>query len=221
MNKKRLDRLQLVMKNTDNDNAPMILGYFLENHIDEVRYMMPFLGGQELMFALASSSCLAQVQLGQTVEEAGTVPAQRKSTYLGSAVLTEHAVRSGLLQPSKALMGLAARHGCLEGMQVLRVLDPPCPWNKQTCARAAEGGHLEMLQWMRAQTPPCPWNEATCWNAAEGGYLEVLQWVRAQTPPCPWNKETCMNAAEGGHLELLKWAIDNGCPEDEGEEGYY
>ena len=163
---------------SDTNHTPMILGYFLENHIDEVRYMMPFLGGQELMFALASSSCLAQVQLGQTVEEAGTVPAQRKSTYLGSAALTEHAVRSGLLEPSKALMGFAARHGCLEGMQVLRGLDPPCAWGAETCQHAAEGGHLEVLQWLRAQTPPCPWDESTCiitcMRAAEGGHLEVL-----------------------------------------------
>ena len=178
------------MNNTN--HTPTILGYFLENHVDEVRYMMPFLGGQELMFALASSSCLAQVQLGQTAEEAGTVPAQRKSTYLGSAALTEHAVRSGLLQPSRELMRLAARHGCLEGMQVLRGLDPPCAWGAETCQFAAGGGHLG-----------------------------VLQWLRAQTPPCPWGEKTCMYAAKGGHLELLKWAIDNGCPEDEGEEGYY
>ena len=140
------------MNNTN--HTPTILGYFLENHIDEVRYMMPFLGGQELMFALASSSCLAQVQLGQTAEEAGTVPAQRKSTYLSSAALTEHAVRSGLLEPSKELMGLAAWHGCLEGMQVLRELDPPCPWNEDTCQYAAHSGHLEVLQWLRFQTPP-------------------------------------------------------------------
>ena len=100
---------------SDTNHTPTILGYFLENHIDEVRYMMPFLGGQELMFALASSSCLAQVQLGQTAEEAGTVPAQRKSTYLGSTALTEHAVRSGLLEPSEELMGLAATATPLDG----------------------------------------------------------------------------------------------------------
>ena len=199
------------MSDTNNDNTPPTLGYFLENHIDEVRYMMPFLGGQELMFALASSSCLAQVQLGQTVEEAGTVPAQRKSTYLGSAALTEHAVRSGLLEPSKELMNLAAKHGCLEGMQVLRGLDPPGVWDEVTCTYAAKGGHLEVLQWLRAQTPPCPWNEYTCARAAEGGHLEMLQWLRAQTPPCPWDERTCESAAwgghkeGGGHLEVLKW----------------
>ena len=67
------------MNNTN--HTPSTLGYFLENRIDEVRYMMPFLGGQELMFALASSSCLAQVQLGQTVEEASTHAHPRKAMH--------------------------------------------------------------------------------------------------------------------------------------------
>ena len=41
---------------SDTSDTTPTLGYFLENHIDEVRYMMPFLGGQDLMFALTSSS---------------------------------------------------------------------------------------------------------------------------------------------------------------------
>ena len=39
-------------------------------------------------------------------------------------------------------------------MQVLRGLDPPCPWNEWTCHNAAENGHLDVLKWLRAQTPP-------------------------------------------------------------------
>eukprot|EP00605_Chrysophyceae_sp_TOSAG23-4_P000660 GSChrysophyteH1.ASY1.ANO1.742.1 assembled CDS len=59
-------------------------------------------------------------------------------------------------------MHIAAAHGCLEGMVVLRATEPPCPWHEDTCSNAALGGHLDVLQWARSQDPPCPWDERTC-----------------------------------------------------------
>jgi hypothetical protein len=53
------------------------------------------------------------------------------------------------------------------------------------CCWAADGGHLSMLQYLRNLEPPCPWDKWTCANAAKNGHLHVLQWVQSQPEPCP------------------------------------
>ena len=42
-----------------------------------------------------------------------------------------------------------------------------------TCTYVATNGHLEVLQWMREQDPPCPWDKGTCAAAAMQGHLDV------------------------------------------------
>ena len=110
---------------------------------------------------------------------------QRRSAFLHSRNLTTYMLAHYMTRADYNLMHIAAKHGCLEGMMVLRATEPPCPWHENICSAAAGGGHLHVLQWLRSQDPPCPWNAGTCLYAAEGGHLHVLQWARSQDPPCP------------------------------------
>ena len=150
----------------------------------EMRLISDFLRGEQILLALASRAMLAQVKEGQNVTERGRLPRQRRSAVLRGAGTAAYALRTGLLQPSAELIGIAARHGCVEGLRVLR-----------------------------GQDPPCAWSEITCYHAAGGGHLETLQWLRSQDPPCPWNSLSTRYARMYLHHELLQWAIDNGCPD--------
>jgi len=117
------------------------------------------------------------------------------------------------------LMDKAAGGGRLLAVQMLRRLDPPCPWHQQTCIWAAQGGHVGVLKWLRQPEKPegqCPWDAIACWRAAKAGQLEVLQWLRLPGKPegvCPWNAYACMDAAKGGHLKVLQWLRQPGKPE--------
>ena len=134
----------------------------------------------------------------------------------GSIEVFEHLSLRGYKSTKAACEGTAIG-GHLEALKYLRGLDPPCPWDNNTCAWAAEGGHLEVLKWLRSQDPPCPWDVYTCFVAAGGGHLDVLKWARSEDPPCPWDDGTCSAAAYGGHLEALKFARgqEPPCPWDE------
>ena len=183
-----------------------------------MQHILDFLRYSEMLVALMNKAILAQVRKGKKKTERGRkIPPQRKSSFLCSGPLTGYAVEMGLLEPDVDLMRLAAKHGPLASVQVLRGLNPPCPWDESTCAGAARNSHLArgpVLQWLRSQDPPCPWNEETCTAAAQNGHLPVLQWVRSQDPPCPWNEKTCERAASVGHLPVLQWlrSQDPSCP---------
>ena len=108
------------------------------------------------------------------------------------------------------LMNKAARRGLIPGVQMLRRLDPPCPWHSYTTDEAVKGGQLEMLQWLRRlgkSEGQCPWTLQTCIHAADGGHFEVLKWMRQPKleGQCPWDEETCETAAREGHLHVLQW----------------
>ena len=139
----------------------------------------------------------------------------------GSIEVLEYLRERGYQFDGKACGGKAsdgaARGGHLEALKFLRGLDPPCPWDDETCGMAARGGHLDVLKWLRAQNPPCPWHEWTCREAAGDGHLEVLKWLRAQNPPCPWNRYACKQDAEYDHQHVIEW-IDQ--PEDDSEVEY-
>jgi hypothetical protein len=112
------------------------------------------------------------------------------------------------------LMNKAAAQGLIPGVQMLRRLVPPFPWDEDTVHNAAKGGQLEMLKWMRQPGKPegvCAWDERACLNAAKGGHLHVLQWLRLPGKPegqCPWSSDSCTMAALYGHLDVLKWLRD-------------
>ena len=88
------------------------------------------------MLAFVSRPCLAQVRMAHSAAEAGLIPAQRKSELLRWAGTTLYALKTALLEPTLDLMNFAAKHGCLKGMRVLRVLDLPCEWSVGTCRYA-------------------------------------------------------------------------------------
>ena len=112
-------------------------------------------------------------------------------------------------QKATTLIGSAATHGNLPGLQFLRSVG--CPWNEETCRFAALSGYLAVLQWCRENG--CPWDERTCASAAKHGQLTVLQWCRENG--CPWDEETCAFAAFSGNLAVLQWCRENGCPWNE------
>ena len=147
-----------------------------------VRKLLEYLLGEELLFALTCKSNLTHVR---SLRKDGMLPVPRRSAYLRTRELTTYMLAHDMTRADSELMLIAAAHGCLEGMMVLRATEPPCPWDEYTCRRAARGGHLDVLQWARSQDPPCPWDEDTCKYAAEYGHLHVLQWLRSQDPPCP------------------------------------
>ena len=127
-----------------------------EHSEDETKVIISYVRGSEQPLAMTSKALLAQVRKGRTIVEAGELPPQLASSFLKTEGLARYALSTGLLEPSKGLMDFAASHGCLAGMQVLRALDPPCPWDEKTCAGAAKEGLLPVLQWLRRQVPPCP-----------------------------------------------------------------
>ena len=139
----------------------------------------------------------------------------------GSVEVLEHMRGKGYKFTKAACEGAAmggSGKASLEALKFLRGLDPPCPWNEDTCDGAAQGGHLDVLKWLRSQDPPCPWDEEMiCGWAAGVGRLDVLKWLRSQDPPCPWDTDTRFCAAGGGHLDVLKWlrSQDPPCPWDE------
>ena len=124
-----------------------------------VRKVLEYLLGQELLFALTSKSNLTHVR---SLRKDRILPLQHRSEYLRSGELTAYMLAHDMTSADSDLMSIAAAHGCLDGMMVLRATEPPCPWDYQTCEDAAEGGHLHVLQWLRSQDPPCPWDEETC-----------------------------------------------------------
>jgi hypothetical protein len=63
---------------------------------------------------------------------------------------------------SRRLTESAARQGNVAGLQWLRGLDPPCPWDMETCSSAAKNGHLNVLEHARTLVPLCPWDVQTC-----------------------------------------------------------
>ena len=123
----------------------------------------------------------------------------------GSIEVFEHLSLRGYKSTKAACEGTAIG-GHLEALKYLRGLDPPCPWDNNTCAWAAEGGHLEVLKWLRSQDPPCPWDVYTCFVAAGGGHLDVLKWLRSLSPPCPWSRRKCReNASQDDHQHIIDW----------------
>ena len=71
----------------------------------------------------------------------------------------------------------------LEALKFLRGLDPPCPWDEETCGWAAGYGHLEVLMWARGQDPPCPWSRRECRKkakASKSGHQHIIDWIDQQ-----------------------------------------
>ena len=55
---------------------------------------------------------------------------QRRSAYLRSRELASYMLAHDMTSVDCNLLGIAAAHGCLDGMMVLRATEPPCPWNE-------------------------------------------------------------------------------------------
>ena len=117
-----------------------------------VRKILDYLPGQELLFALTCKSNLAHAN---SLRKDGILPMQRRSAYLCSGELTRYMLAHDMISVDGNLMRIAAAHGCLEGIVVLRAMwarsqDPPCLWYEWTCRYAAgHGGHMHVLQWLR------------------------------------------------------------------------
>ena len=86
-------------------------------------------------------------------------------------------------QKATTLIGSAAIHGNLPGLQFLRSVG--CPWNKETCACAAICGNLTVLQWCRENG--CSWDERTFRNASRNGHDHIVEYCRENG--CPMNGE--------------------------------
>ena len=130
-----------------------------------VRKILEYLREEELPFALTSKVNLTYVR---SLRKDRILPMQRQSVYLRSRDLTAYILAHGMTSVPGNIMHVAAKHGCLEGIMILRAREPPCPWDEWTCWNAAEGGHLDVLQWLCSQDPPCPLNEWRCERESSG-----------------------------------------------------
>ena len=155
-----------------------------------------FLGpGCELCLALACSEALEAIS-----QRKGGLPRRRKLYFMSTPSLCTFAADSLGLLEVEGVCTLAAKHGHLAALKVLRGKE--CEWDKNTCRGAAEGGHLDVLKWLRLPGKPegqCDWDTWACMGAAEGGQLEVLKWLRLPGKPegqCDWDASTCSAAAE-------------------------
>jgi len=165
-----------------------------------------FLGpGCELCLALACSGALEAIS-----QRKGGIPHRSKLYFMSTPSLCTFAADSlGLLEVRGGVCTLAAKHGLLPALKILR--GRGCSWTAETCWAAALGGHLEALQWLRLPEKlegQCDWDSRACVAAAEGGNLEMLQWLRLPDKlegQCRRHDEICTAAAGRGDLEMLQW----------------
>ena len=114
--------------------------------MDDWVKVLEYLVEHELLFALTCKSNLTHVR---SLRKDGILPMQRRSAYLRSRELTTYMLAHEMTSVESNLMRIAAVHGCLEGMMVLREAEPPCPWDVKTCRGAAEG--------CVGTSTTCPW----------------------------------------------------------------
>lgn len=55
------------------------------------------------------------------------------------------------------------------------------------------------------------------YNAASYGQLQTLKWLRKYG--AKWDAETFIGARDGGYKEIIQYLRDEGCPEDDDEDG--
>jgi len=124
-----------------------------------VQHMLSFLGGgSALCFALAGLRCLEATEAAFS----GSVP-PASGEYLRSIPgLFIYAVYNLKLSFNEAWMNRAAEWGLMHEMKVLRTLDPPSPWGKETSRLAVVHGHLDVLLWLRSKAPRCPLDFTKC-----------------------------------------------------------
>ena len=103
----------------------------------------------------------------------------------------------------------AAQRGKLELLQILRDLQPPCPWNSSVSRAALHGANPQVLQWMLLEVPPCPIDlqdaRAVPLMVIASGHLPLLQqiWPVAERPQAMYQE-----VARHGHLDMLRWLVD-------------
>ena len=101
----------------------------------------------------------------------------------------------------------AADNEDLEQLQILRSLQPPCPWGESVFMAAKQWCHVPMLQWMLNATPPfedVPVDEAKAdpLTIVATGHVETMQliWPVKASP-----QQMYEAAAQYGQLRMLKW----------------
>lgn len=103
----------------------------------------------------------------------------------------------------------AAQQGNLELLQILRSLQPPCPWDSSVSRAAWRGANPQVLQWMLSEVPNCPIDlqdvRSVPLMVIASGHLPLLQqiWPVEERPQAMYQE-----AARHGHLDMLKWLID-------------
>lgn len=104
---------------------------------------------------------------------------------------------------------LAAEQGNLALLQILRGLQPPCPWDSTVSRAALSGSNPEVLNWMLNAVPPCPINFfdacARPLKVIASGHLPLLDdiWPVELSPQQVYEK-----VARHGHMHMLQWLLD-------------
>jgi len=84
--------------------------------------------------------------------------------------------RKGWPLDDPILCSQAARYGQIKSLRFLREeLNPPCPWNFQTCTYAAGNGHLECLEY--ADSNGCAHFWDTFFDPAVSGHLACFKYL--------------------------------------------
>ena len=125
---------------------------------------------------------------------------------------------------SPELCQQAAELKNLEQLQILRGLQPPCPWDASTSESALEWrtDGVPMLRWILHQDDPCPvdLSDARLYPCiiAASGHVQLMQqiWpVRARP------QQLFRTAAAHGQLDMLKWLSAQQSQEGPGEQAAY
>jgi hypothetical protein len=83
-------------------------------------------------------------------------------------------------------------------------------WTPEVCAAAAANDQLDTLIWLRLLDPPCPWDKYSCTIAVARGHLYILKWLRDENrPPCPWDAECQRVAGKNGHEDVVDWIYEH------------
>ena len=94
-------------------------------------------------------------------------------------------------------------------LQVLRGLQPPCPWDSSVSQQALTQVRAQTLAWLLSQDPPCPMeldHARRCpLTVVESGHVATLQriWPVGASP-----QEMFERAARGGHMDMLRLLLE-------------
>lgn len=119
----------------------------------------------------------------------------------GHVGVLQFVLSQGYYIPSKQVSELAAQHGHISILKVLR--ESRLPMNRDIAIIASVRDHADIVMFGY---------EAGFRTQCYGVDLSLLEWLRERD--VPWARCAARRLSEGASLQTLLWAVQNGCPCD-------